>query len=104
MAAHDVSLQEPADRVGLDLPEPHVVERVAFGTNGWPMLALCILSVVGGAALGIAGLGAEAWWAAAAGCAILLLGLIVSAGLTAVAPGEARVVQLLGRYTGTIRT
>ena len=37
----------------------------------------------------------------------LLLGfgsLVTLAGLTAIAPGEARVVQLLGKYVGTIRT
>jgi regulator of protease activity HflC (stomatin/prohibitin superfamily) len=31
-------------------------------------------------------------------------GAVLACGLTPVAPGEARVVQLLGRYTGTIRT
>ncbi|MGH3242634.1 MAG: SPFH domain-containing protein, partial [Spirillospora sp.] len=32
-----------------------------------------------------------------------LAGLVVAVGLTAVAPGEARVLQLLGRYNGTVR-
>jgi regulator of protease activity HflC (stomatin/prohibitin superfamily) len=35
---------------------------------------------------------------------IFLAALVIFAGLTAVAPGQARVVQLLGRYQGTIRT
>jgi regulator of protease activity HflC (stomatin/prohibitin superfamily) len=35
---------------------------------------------------------------------LVVTGAGVACGLTAVAPGEARVVQLLGRYAGTIRT
>jgi regulator of protease activity HflC (stomatin/prohibitin superfamily) len=35
---------------------------------------------------------------------LVLAGLIAIGGLVMVAPGEARVVQLFGRYTGTIRT
>jgi regulator of protease activity HflC (stomatin/prohibitin superfamily) len=34
---------------------------------------------------------------------LFLLALFFLAGLTPVAPGEARVLQLLGRYTGTVR-
>jgi regulator of protease activity HflC (stomatin/prohibitin superfamily) len=37
------------------------------------------------------------------GAVFLLVGGALAAGLTAVAPGEARVVQLFGRYLGTIR-
>jgi regulator of protease activity HflC (stomatin/prohibitin superfamily) len=37
------------------------------------------------------------------GSLLALAGLVVSAGLTPVAPGEARVLQLLGRYKGTVR-
>jgi regulator of protease activity HflC (stomatin/prohibitin superfamily) len=35
---------------------------------------------------------------------VFLAGLIVAGGLTPVAPGRARVLQILGRYAGTIRT
>ena len=38
-----------------------------------------------------------------AGAVLVLLGGAAAAGLTAVSPGEARVVQLFGRYLGTIR-
>ncbi|NUS56752.1 MAG: SPFH domain-containing protein, partial [Streptomycetaceae bacterium] len=38
-----------------------------------------------------------------AGSLLAVAGLAVSAGLTPVAPGEARVLQLLGRYKGTVR-
>jgi regulator of protease activity HflC (stomatin/prohibitin superfamily) len=37
------------------------------------------------------------------GILLLVAGAVAFGGLTAVAPGEARVVQLLGRYSGTIR-
>lgn len=35
---------------------------------------------------------------------VLLAGVLTLAGLTAVAPGQARVVALFGRYLGTVRT
>jgi regulator of protease activity HflC (stomatin/prohibitin superfamily) len=35
---------------------------------------------------------------------LIVLGGVALSGLTAVAPGQARVVQLFGRYSGTIRT
>ena len=35
---------------------------------------------------------------------MFVVGVIVAAGLTPVAPGRARVLQILGRYAGTIRT
>jgi regulator of protease activity HflC (stomatin/prohibitin superfamily) len=38
------------------------------------------------------------------GALVTTAGAVLACGLTPVAPGEARVVQLLGRYTGTIRT
>jgi regulator of protease activity HflC (stomatin/prohibitin superfamily) len=38
------------------------------------------------------------------GILVFLAALIVAAGLTAVSPGRARVLQILGRYAGTIRT
>jgi SPFH domain / Band 7 family len=42
--------------------------------------------------------------AAIVGGLLVAAGLVLACGLTPVAPGEARVVQLLGRYTGTVRT
>jgi hypothetical protein len=92
------------DRAGVELPDPQVTERIAFGTGGWPMFALSLAGVVGGAVLGIWGLAAGNAVAAVAGGVVFVAALFVSMGLTAVAPGEARVVQLLGRYVGTIRT
>jgi regulator of protease activity HflC (stomatin/prohibitin superfamily) len=75
-----------------------VTEFAATTLPGWPVtwaaLAVIIVGValtaVGGAAIG-------------GGVALIVLGAFILGGLTPVAPGEARVVQLLGRYTGTIR-
>jgi regulator of protease activity HflC (stomatin/prohibitin superfamily) len=89
------------------MPAPHVVERSATDRSGWAMvfvaLALILISMIevvlafaigGGAAGGLVG----------TAVLIFLAALVIFTGLTAVAPGQARVVQLLGRYQGTIRT
>jgi hypothetical protein len=91
----------------VDMPEPQVRERIARGSNGWPMLGVAVVGVLGGAALavrGAAGDGTVGATLVAAGALALVGGLVLSGGLTPVAPGEARVLQLLGRYTGTVRT
>ena len=83
----------------VEMPRPQVTERRADGLNGWVMLLVAIAAVVAGGLLTLTG-----------GTAIVVLrfvliaaGVIVFTGLTPVAPGQARVVQLLGRYVGTIR-
>src|SRR5207302_5363165 len=38
------------------------------------------------------------------GAVLLVAGALALSGLTAVAPGQARVVSLFGRYLGTVRT
>ena len=88
----------------VDMPTPQVRERIAHGTNGWPMFGLAFLLVLAGAVLFVVGLvqASPAW--IILGPIALLAGTFLAGGLTAVAPGEARVVQLLGRYTGTVRT
>jgi hypothetical protein len=92
----------------LDLPAPRVHERTARGASGWPVLGLSVVVTLLSLVTFIVGVQQEG-----AAVIITLVGLsIVSglaamvalAGLTPVAPGEARVVQLLGRYTGTVRT
>ncbi|SCD57575.1 SPFH domain / Band 7 family protein [Streptomyces sp. BvitLS-983] len=71
-------------------------------------LLLGLLGLVAGAALVALGAVAEANGAKAA---LIIVGVLVGigaflamCGLNMVAPGEARVVQLFGRYRGTIRT
>lgn len=86
-----------------DMPEPRVEERPLSGSTGFGMLAVVVVLVLGGIAL-LALTGVLGPLAAGPGATALVIGLVLACGLTAVAPGEARVVQLFGRYLGTIRT
>ncbi|MBW8485517.1 SPFH domain-containing protein [Actinomadura sp. PM05-2] len=88
------------------MPRPSVSERAGRDVGGWGMLGLAFALVVAAAAIVAAGIvagggAAVAGWVA--GVLVGVAGLVVAAGLTAVAPGEARVLQVLGRYTGTVR-
>ena len=93
---------------GVEMPRPKISERAAADRSGWGMLGGALLLVLAGAAAVVVGVlvgGAAAFSAGVAvGSLLVLAGLVVSAGLTPVAPGEARVLQLLGRYKGTVRT
>ncbi|MCM2576273.1 SPFH domain-containing protein [Streptomyces meridianus] len=105
---HPTTPHENAD--GPDLPKPRVRERAARSIGG----GLALLLGLVGLALGITGivLGAgRAENGESGGTPLIIVGVLVAlgslfamAGLNMVAPGEARVVQLFGRYTGTIRT
>ncbi|TCM41709.1 SPFH domain-containing protein [Kribbella sp. VKM Ac-2568] len=90
--------------VMVEMPKPKVVERPAGELNGWPMVALSFVLVVGGIALFVWGLDGERVAIILLGVLAFGLGSIVAAGLTPVSPGQARVLQILGRYAGTIRT
>ncbi len=99
-----------AEDVPVRMPTAQIDERRAPETGGWAMLALATLLLLAGLAATIAGAVIAAQGTAAGialvvgGSLVLLAGVVLSTGLTAVAPGEARVIQLLGRYKGTIRT
>jgi regulator of protease activity HflC (stomatin/prohibitin superfamily) len=84
----------------VEMPRAHVTERAARGLSGWPVLGLVVLAIAGGVVLIATGVGALV----GVGIALIAAGVLATTGLTAVAPGQARVVQLLGRYAGTIRT
>jgi regulator of protease activity HflC (stomatin/prohibitin superfamily) len=86
--------------MGVDMPRPQVAERVARGLSGWPVLGADVVAVAAGVVLITTGADALV----GAGIALIALAVLSMNGLTAVAPGQARVVQLLGRYAGTIRT
>lgn len=80
---------------------PEVTEFAATTLPGWPVLWGSIAGLIVGIVL--TSVGAKIPAELAIGIVLIVVASVVSAGLTAVAPGEARVVQLLGRYTGTIR-
>ncbi|MEU8123010.1 SPFH domain-containing protein [Spirillospora sp. NPDC049024] len=93
---------------GVEMPRPKISEWAAADRSGWGMLGGALLLVLAGAAAVVAGVlvgGAAAFSAGVVvGSLLGVAGLVVSVGLTPVAPGEARVLQLLGRYKGTVRT
>lgn len=85
-----------------------VREFTAHSVGGGLALLLGLLGLLASAGLVVAGSLATA---TAAKAALITLGVLLSlvstfamCGLNTVAPGEARVVQLFGRYRGTIRT
>lgn len=97
-----------------DMPAPHVRERVAFGSSGLPVLGVVMLAYLGSIALVLTGVftladpdrdGMATGITRIAIGTVLLIGAgMANAGLIMVAPGEARVIQFLGRYVGTVRT
>ncbi|MER6006168.1 hypothetical protein ABT120_47015 [Nonomuraea angiospora] len=94
----------------VDMPAPRTSEHPGRVANGFVMLGVAtgldlagIALLVVGIVLLAAGAGQGGMWVVIASSLMILLGLFMSVGLTAVAPGEARVVQLLGRYVGTPR-
>lgn len=93
--------------VAVAMPAAKVSERPANDRSGWSMLvlSLALLLLAGALALGALAVGGgTAVGLVAAAVLIFVVAVTLSGGLTAVAPGQARVVQLLGRYQGTIRT
>jgi regulator of protease activity HflC (stomatin/prohibitin superfamily) len=93
-----------ASPFALSMPTPQVRERPAATLPGLPMLGLAIvMSIAGGYPLYLLTTGsAPAGPLVLSGAAFLIAGLLY-AGLTVVAPREARVIQFLGAYVGTIR-
>jgi hypothetical protein len=95
----------------IDMPAPHTYERQVRAANGFVMVSVATVLMLAGIALLVLGVALLVSGSAPAGLAALVVGALAIAigfvmlfGLTAVAPGEARVVQLLGRYVGTLRT
>jgi regulator of protease activity HflC (stomatin/prohibitin superfamily) len=88
----------------VEMPKPKVSERVAAEMNGWPIAGAAFVLVVGGLVLFSVGLGSGTTPVVVLGAAAFVVGAILAAGLTPVQPGRARVLQILGRYAGTLRT
>src|SRR5579884_99464 len=94
----------------IDLAVPQLRERPAHDLPGLPVLGLSLLALLAGVRLLVGALvshGGHVTTGSAAsliGSLLLALGAAALTGLTTVAPGQARVVQLFGHYSGTIRT
>ncbi|KUJ39667.1 SPFH domain-containing protein [Streptomyces sp. MI02-2A] len=89
-----------------EMPSPRVREFAAHSIGGGAALLLGLVGLALGACLIALGANLGSGSGAAsivAGVLLAISALIAMAGLNTVAPGEARVVQLFGRYRGTIR-
>src|SRR5690348_10360490 len=90
--------------MSVEMPRAQVTERDVRGLSGWPVLGGVIVALVVGFVLIGTGANGGSGVAAGVGIALVIIAALALPGLTAVAPGQARVVQLLGRYAGTVRT
>jgi regulator of protease activity HflC (stomatin/prohibitin superfamily) len=87
-------------------PSQPVTEHPARSAPGLRMLVLGIVLILGGIALVVVASrqsGATQNFLIAVGVLAFLVSSLLFRGLTAVVPGQARVVQLFGKYRGTIR-
>ena len=83
-----------------------VTEEPARFLPGVQMLLLGIVVILAGIAVGVSAshlTGAASDVLVALTVLLVLCGALMLAGLTPVSPGHARVIQLFGRYCGTIR-
>ena len=84
-----------------DMPAPRVREFAAHSIGGALALLLGLVGLL--LAVFLFAASGESPGFAVGGALVLIVALISLRGLNTVAPGEARVVQLFGRYKGTIR-
>ena len=104
-AGPDVVTQEAA-AAGAELPSRRVTERAARFVPGLLMLVLGIVLVLAGVALIVLAAHQSGGTAKALiwlGILVFVVCSLILGGLTPVVPGRARVVQLFGKYRGTIR-
>ncbi|MDP5314434.1 SPFH domain-containing protein [Streptomyces poriferorum] len=94
-----------------DMPEPQVRETRAHSIAGGLGLLLTVIGVIVGVGLAILGGIIGSNGNNGLGIPLCILGVLLvitsffcMGGVKMVAPGEARVIQLFGRYVGTIRT
>jgi regulator of protease activity HflC (stomatin/prohibitin superfamily) len=91
---------------GPQLPDPPVTEREAQTLPGLRMLVAGIVLMLAGVAVAVVASHQShgATVALVVLCVLIFIaGGLALSGLTPVVPGQARVVQLFGRYRGTIR-
>ncbi|MFJ8084172.1 SPFH domain-containing protein [Streptomyces sp. NPDC096205] len=91
-----------------EMPEPRVREFAAHSIGGGLALLLGLFGLLAGVAMVVVASSAVSSGGAQAALIVpgVLIGIaafVAMCGLNMVAPGEARVVQLFGRYRGTIR-
>ncbi|MEG8276756.1 SPFH domain-containing protein [Streptomyces sp. AHA2] len=103
MSTHDTQVTADVP----EMPAPRVREFAAHSIGGGLALLLGLLGLLAGAGLiavatAVGSSGAQAALIVA-GILVALAAFLAMCGLNMVAPGEARVVQLFGRYRGTIR-
>ncbi|MBX9365306.1 SPFH domain-containing protein [Streptomyces massasporeus] len=103
MSTHDTQVTADVP----EMPAPRVREFTAQSIGGGLALLLGLLGLLAGAGLivtatSVDGAGAKAGLIIG-GILVALAAFLAMCGLNMVAPGEARVVQLFGRYRGTIR-
>ncbi len=70
---------------------------------GWPAVSVALAAAIAGIVLIAKSTAGSAAALTVVGVLLLVAASAIAKGLTPVAPGEARVVQLFGRYSGTIR-
>ncbi|MEU0896238.1 SPFH domain-containing protein [Streptomyces massasporeus] len=103
MSTHDTQVTADVP----EMPAPRVREFTAHSIGGGLALLLGLLGLLAGAGLIAAATSVDATGAKAGliigGILVALAAFLAMCGLNMVAPGEARVVQLFGRYRGTIR-
>jgi len=96
---------QTAAAAGRQLPDRQVTESEARFLPGLRMLVLGIVLILAGVVFAVVAshLSHDASVALVVVCVLIFIaGSSVLAGLTPVVPGQARVVQLFGRYSGTI--
>jgi SPFH domain/Band 7 family protein len=101
-----MTLQQTSAGTSRQLAPASVAEVPARETRGVKVLAAGVVAVLGGVALlwlAHTQTGATAKALVWAGIIVLIIAGLLLAGLTPVAPGQARVIQLFGKYRGTVR-
>ncbi|WP_367131319.1 SPFH domain-containing protein [Saccharothrix sp. HUAS TT1] len=93
--------------IAVQMPTPVVREREARAPSGWGVLAGVVVATLAGVAVlvlgAIPGDDGNSVPAIVGGALLMAGGAVVGVGLFTVAPGESRVLQFAGRYTGTVR-
>ena len=83
------------------MPQAPVSEFRARNANGLLVLAVCIVVLIG---VSVLLKQSSSGTVVDIGIALIVVTAIALCGLTPVAPGQARVITLFGRYSGTVRT